>query len=249
MKKILSVIADIVLCIICAFMLLAIISLPYENYTLLMVVCCLLACPLFVKFLNCRINDKITKSLQFFIVIVLLFTSISMYGSTLDSKTVEMSPTNTENKIESVIKETEVAEQEGLQKESERRIEQETKQNTIVQTKSMQSEETKGNTFTLTAGTTGAYGVEENLDNYEQIIYNVPVGKYSVTFNTNLSSAGVGTIYVQKNDIVTEDGEKIHPIASTYRFNTSNGYTHIVEVKEEQHIFITINSSFTFTEI
>lgn len=97
--------------------------------------------------------------------------------------------------------------------------------------------------------TTGTYGEKENLDNYEQIIYKIPIGKYTVTFNKNLSSAGVGTIYTQKNNVVTEDGEKIHPIVNTYRFNSSNGYTHTIEVKQGQHVFITVNSSFTFTEI
>ncbi len=106
------------------------------------------------------------------------------------------------------------------------------------------------NTFTLTYGTAGTYGVKEKLNNYEQIIYKVPIGKYSVVFNKSLSTAQIGTIFIEQNAIHKEStGEKVHNVDNTYYFNPSNGYKNVIEVKEGQHVFITINSSFTFTEI
>lgn len=119
----------------------------------------------------------------------------------------------------------------------------EEKNNISVET----SSQTNNVDFTLKYNELGEFGKKENLNgNYESIIYKIPVGNYQVQMNKK-STAKIATLFVQQDAVHTEStGEKIHNIDKTYYFNDSNNYKNIIEVKEKQNIFISINSQLDF---
>lgn len=98
--------------------------------------------------------------------------------------------------------------------------------------------EKNDNTITLTYGLLGEYGEIIKIEGFEYIWYHVPKGKYKVQSNTSYSK-----LYVDKNTLTDEPENVV-----TLSFDDTSK-EEIIEIKDNQHIEITMSSKVTLIPI
>jgi len=92
----------------------------------------------------------------------------------------------------------------------------------------------------LTDGVCGTYGKNVKVGSYEYVWYYVPAGKYIVTSNVKWCN-----VFVDKNKTIrNSDGYEESVNVKTLTF-TSVGQQQELEVKEGQHILLTVNAKVT----
>jgi len=104
----------------------------------------------------------------------------------------------------------------------------------------IKQENSENEKIVLTDEILGTYGKKVKVGNYEYIWYYVPTGKYIVTSNVKWCN-----VFVDKNKTIrNSDGYEESVNVKTLTF-TSVGQQQELEVKEGQHILLTVNAKVT----
>lgn len=89
----------------------------------------------------------------------------------------------------------------------------------------------------------GEYGERVKLDSSEYYWYHIPAGRYKVTSNSKFCM-----VYVDKNKI-TRNSSGYVKMKNVITLNLKYGESAEISIKEDEHIFLTINADITLTPI
>lgn len=105
----------------------------------------------------------------------------------------------------------------------------------------IKQENATDNKIVLIDGTVGEFGERVMIDEYEDIWYHIPEGKYWVSSNVKFCK-----VYVAKNKtIINSDGYEESVVVQTLTFDNNSNDKQELEITEGQHISITVGSKVT----